>query len=426
MTIHPISDPNLEQCLLSHFFSDPSQLDDRKLRAELFTLPRNKKLYEALKKLRQQGEPISADGVRLIDIELEDEAKKLSLRRLGDLTTKTVIKRLVEMSKRREMQDVAAQLNESAVSADDPDAAVSEQLSRLMATESDDEETCRSVGDANRLIDTLEWRSMNPGKIRGLSSGFTKLDKITDGFHSGFSLICGRSSDGKSTIAMNFAVNIAENLLALGDSRQVYFGSYEMDHDDLLLRIASSISRQPMSEGGLTNAEMRVLGETITKMKRLPLVIDDKSHPAISYVMSRIRKLHREKGLAFAVIDYLQLVKNHKSKGDKVSDIDFISKELQGLSRELHIPILGVVMLKRAEKQWDKAKQKWFIPPPLLSDIKGSSSPEEDAQLVMLVYRDNDNNTFLQVSKNRFGLRNVEIPMIFEAATYNFREKDTK
>lgn len=426
MAIHPIADVSLEEVILSHVFSDASVADHKKLKPSLFSLPRNKSLYEVLKKLRQQGEPLTADAVKLEQPELEEVARRLSLRRLGDVTSNTVIKKLCDMAKRREMQDVAAHLAEAAVSADDPDAAVSEQLSRLMATESDDEETCRSVGDANRLIDTLEWRAMNPGKIRGLSSGFTKLDKITDGFHSGFSLICGRSSDGKSTIAMNFAVNIAENLLALGDSRQVYFGSYEMDHDDLLLRIASSISRQPMSEGGLTNAEMRVLGETITKMKRLPLVIDDKSHPAISYVMSKIRKIHREKGLAFAVIDYLQLVKNHKSKGDKVSDIDFISKELQGLSRELHIPILGVVMLKRAEKQWDKAKQKWFIPPPLLSDIKGSSSPEEDAQLVMLVYRDNDNNTFLQVSKNRFGLRNVEIPMIFEAATYNFREKETK
>jgi len=383
-------------------------------------------LFEAMRKLRQQGEPISADGVRLIDAELEDVAKKLSLRRLGELTTKTVVAKLCEMEKRRAMQEVAAQLAEAATSSDDPTAAASEQLSRLMAQEDDAEETCRSVGDANRLIDTLEWRAANPGRIRGLSTGFPKLDKITDGFHSGFSLIAGRSSDGKSTIAMNFAVNIAENLLALGDKRHVYFGSYEMDHDDLLMRIASSISRQPMSEGGLTNSEMRVLGETISKMKKLPIIIDDKSHPSVSYVMSRIRKLHREKGIAFAAIDYLQLLKNPKTKGDKVSDIDFISKELQGLSRELKIPILGVAMLKRAEKQWDKAKQKWFIPPPLLSDLKGSSSPEEDAQLVMLVYRDNDNNTFVQVSKNRFGMRNVEVPMIFEAATYNFREKDTK
>ena len=123
------------------------------------------------------------------------------------------------------------------------------------------------------------------------------------------------------------------------------------------------------------------------------------------------------------MVDYLQLVSNPKTKGDKTGDIDLASKSLQRLSRELKIPILGVAMLKRAEKQWDKQKQAWFIPPPLLSDLKGSSSPEEDSQLVMLVYRDNDNNSFVHVSKNRFGKRDTKIPVNFQAAIYRFEEK---
>lgn len=423
MTNHPVSDPALEEVILSHCFSDASVADHKKLKPSLFSLPRNKSLYEVLKKLRQQGEPLTADAVKLEQPELEEVARRLSLRRLGDVTSNTVIKKLCDMAKRREMQDVAAHLAEAAVSADDPSVAASEQLSRLMLQEEDGEETCRRVGDVAELIDNLEFRANNPGVIRGLSTGFAKLDKITDGFHSGFSLICGRSSDGKSTIAMNFAVNIAENLLAAGDQRHVYFGSYEMDFCDLTLRIATSIARSPLADDGLTNAQMRILGDAIRKMEKLNLIIDDKSGPSLDYVVNKIRKIHREKKLAFAVVDYLQLVSNPKTKGDKTGDIDLASKSLQRLSRELKIPILGVAMLKRAEKQWDKQKQAWFIPPPLLSDLKGSSSPEEDSQLVMLVYRDNDNNSFVHVSKNRFGKRDTKIPVNFQAAIYRFEEK---
>lgn len=423
MNVHPTQDSALEEIILSHFFADGSVIEHKKLKPSLFTHAPHRKLFETLKKLRQQGEKLNADAVRMEAPDLEELARHLSLRRLGDVTSNTVIKKLCDMEKRRNMQDVAAHLAEAAVSAEDPSAAASEQLTRLMAQEEDGEETCRRVGDVANLIDTLEFRANNPGVVRGLSSGYSKLDKITDGFHSGFSLACGRSSDGKSTLAMNFCVNIAQNLLAAGDSRSVYFGSYEMDHDDLVLRIASALSNHPMSESGLTNEQMRVLGQAIKVMEKLNIIIDDKSHPDLNYVVNRIRKIHREKKLAFAVIDYLQLVRNPKTKGDKVGDIDLVSKSLQGLSRELKIPILGVAMLKRADKQWDKQKQQWFIPPPLLSDLKGSGSPEEDAQLVMLVYRDNDNNSFIRVSKNRFGRRDVEIPMTFQAAIYKFTEK---
>ena len=421
--MHKTQDPALEEIILSHIFSDPSLIDHRRLRAGLFSVTQHRKLFELLRKLRTQGEPLTADAVAMLDADSAEMAKLLSLRRLGDVTSKTVIAKLCDMERRRSMQDVAAHLSEAATDADDPAAAAAEQLSRLMAQEDDGEDTCRSVGDVERLVDTLEFRANNPGVIRGLSTGYAKLDRITDGFHSGFSLVCGRSSDGKSTLAMNFCVNIAQNFLATEDTRSVYFGSYEMDHDDLALRIASSISGHPMSESGLTNEQMRELGKAISVMKKMNIIIDDKSHPDISYVINKIRRLHREKKLAFAVIDYLQLVRNPKTKGDKVGDIDLVSKSLQGLSRELQIPILGVVMLKRAEKQWDKQKQCWFIPPPLMSDIKGSGSPEEDAQLAMLVYRDNDNNSFIRVSKNRFGMRDVEIPMVFQAAIYKFIER---
>jgi replicative DNA helicase len=422
MTIHAIADTKTEEQLLSHCFSSPDELDNRKLKPELFTLPKHRQLFEAMRKLRQQGEPISADGVRLIDATLEDVAKKLSLRRLGELTTRTVVAKLCEMEKRRAMQEVAAQLAEAATGSENPDEAISEQLSRLMAREGDDETRSRKLGDVEELIDVFQWKSDNPGAIRGMSTGYAKLDKICDGLHPGLIALGGKTSDGKSTFALNVLLRVAEILRDKGDKRACWLGSFEMQAIDVQLRAASRLSGYPLSDGGLTHAQMSELTRAVKLLKSLNVVIDDKSHPKLSWVVSRIRKLHREQGLALAILDYGQLVRWDKSKGDTTADNNQISKAIQALSLELRIPIIVVVMLRRPEKTWDKKLSKWFIPPPTTSDIKSSGAWEEDAAAVWLIHRDMDNNTKLTVSKNRWGRRDVDIDLKFSAAIYGFDE----
>jgi replicative DNA helicase len=121
-------------------------------------------------------------------------------------------------------------------------------------------------------------------------------------------------------------------------------------------------------------------------------------------------------------VDYGQLIKWDKSKGDTTADNNHISKALQGLSLELRIPIIAVVMLRRPEKTWDKKLGKFFVPPPTTSDIKSSGAWEEDAAAVWLIHRDLENNTKLTVGKNRWGRRDVDIDLRFSAATYGFDE----
>lgn len=423
MTIHAIADTKLEEQALSHCFSSPDELDNRKLKPELFTLPKHRQLFEAMRKLRQQGEPISADGVRLIDAELEDVAKKLSLRRLGELTTKTVVAKLCEMEKRRAMQEVAAQLAEAATGSENPDEAISEQLSRLMAREGDSDSTTKEIGDMQQIIDIIEWRASHPGQIRGMSTGFTQLDRYTDGLHSGLVTIAARPACGKSTILLNLCLNIAESLKDNGDNRHIWFGSFEQDASEVQLRATASISGYPISDGGLTQQQMQVLGQSIARLRKLNITIDDRSGPPIEYVVSRIRRMHREKGLAAAFVDYAQLIRVSKSKGNKVDDLDKVSKSLQALGRELKIPIIAAAQLKRAERQWNKKDQKWFIPPPSMDDVKGCGSFEEDSYGVWLIHRGDDGETSLILGKNRHGPRDKEIKMTYAAAIYRFAEK---
>jgi replicative DNA helicase len=420
--MHPTHDTALEEIILSHFFADGSVIEHKKLKPSLFTHAPHRKLFETLKKLRQQGEKLNADAVRMEAQDLEELARHLSLRRLGDVTSNTVIKKLCDMEKRRNMQDVAAHLAEAAVSSDEPESVVSEQLSRLMAQESNDEDRAREIGDVNELIDVFQWKSENPGKIRGMSTGYAKLDKICDGLHPGLIVLGGKTSDGKSTFALNVLLRVAQNLRDNGDKRACWLGSFEMQAIDVQLRAASRLSGYPLSEGGLTHAQMGELSKAVNLLKSLNIVIDDKSHPPLSWVIKRIRTMHRERGLALAAVDYGQLIKWDKSKGDTTADNNHISKALQGLSLELRIPIIAVVMLRRPEKTWDKKLGKFFVPPPTTSDIKSSGAWEEDAAAVWLIHRDLENNTKLTVGKNRWGRRDVDIDLKFSAATYGFDE----
>jgi replicative DNA helicase len=421
--MHPTSDPSLEEILLSHCFTDPPLVEHKRLKPEVFTLPKHRSLYDTLLKLRQQGEPLTADAVAMEDADLQEVAKKLSLRRLGNVTSKTVIRKLLDMHQRRTMQDIAAHLNEAATASDDPEASMSEQLTRLMAQEDSGEVTERHVGDIDELVGIIEWRANNPGCIRGIPTGFPKLDKLIDGLHPGMMALAGRTSDGKSSLSMNISINVAEHLLETKDTRAIYYGSYEMNFIDMQLRMAAAKSGYDISLGGLTNQQKDVLTAALMSIRKLNIILDDKAHPNLDYVVNRLRKIHREKKLAMAVLDYAQLIRYQKSKGDRVGDLDMVSKTIQGLSRELDIPIIAVVMLRRPEKQFDKGRGKMIIPPPHTSDIKGCGSFEEDSQTVLMIYRDMEDNTKLIVGKNRRGPRDKEIDLAYAAPIFRFAEK---
>jgi replicative DNA helicase len=355
--------------------------------------------------------------------DLEELARHLSLRRLGDVTSNTVIKKLCDMEKRRNMQDVAAHLAEAAVSAEDPSAAASEQLTRLMAQEEDGEERLSYAGDMQEVIDLLQFRADNPGALRGISTGFSKLDKIIDGMNCGLFTIGGATGEGKSSLAMNIAINVAKNLHAAKDPAHILYFAMEMPAVEMKLRMVSCLSGMPFSDGGMTNQEMQELGRAISDMRKLNILFDESGHPGIEFLVNRARKLHREKKLKMIVSDYAQLLKVPKSRGNDASDLNHISKCLQSLSMELGIPIVNVVMLKRPEKQFDKKTGQFFIPPPSLGDVSGSAGFENDSVVVAMIQRDLENNTKLYIPKNRHGPRNVSVDLKFEAAIYRFTEK---
>src|SRR3982751_2652112 len=224
--------------------------------------------------------------------------------------------------------------------------------------------------------------------MTGTPSGFTELDEMTGGFQPGNMIIlAARPSMGKSALVTNFAENVA---LHPDRPRPVALFSLEMSESELAQRfIASqaSIKGDDLRKGRLKDPRkwQRVL-ETAARYDRSPLYVDDSSDIGILEVRAKARRLHQQTmseygGLGMIIVDYLQLLRTDARTDNRVQAIGEISRGLKILARDLEVPVVALSQLSRGvESRTDKR--------PLLSDLRESGSIEQDADLVMFLYRD--------------------------------------
>jgi replicative DNA helicase len=229
----------------------------------------------------------------------------------------------------------------------------------------------------------LEQRYSSPSDFTGLRSGFLDLDKMTAGLQStDLIIVAARPSMGKTA----FAMNIAE-YAALNSGLPVAVFSMEMSTSQLALRLISSlgrISQERLRTGRLLDQEWPRVTATITLLQGAKLFVDDTPALSPTELRSRARRLKREHGLGLVVIDYLQLmqVPSMQSRGEtKANEIGEISRNLKAMAKELNVPVIALSQLNRAvEQRTDKR--------PMMSDLRESGSIEQDADLVMFIYRD--------------------------------------
>ena len=235
------------------------------------------------------------------------------------------------------------------------------------------------VADTLQYVQTL---MNNNSAVTGLSTGFSELDQATAGLHSGELIIVGgRPSMGKTT----FVMNIAENVSMGGYVTAVF--SLEMPARALMMRLFSSMGAIPsnrMRIGNLDAREINRLQGAVNTLQKMPLFIDDSSHMTISEMRARCRRLQREQGhLHLVVVDYLQLMQPERSNDNRVNQMSDISRGLKLLAKELNVPVIALSQLNRAlESRENKDKR------PKLSDLRDSGAIEQDADVVMFVYRD--------------------------------------
>ena len=257
----------------------------------------------------------------------------------------------------------------------------------------------------NNIFFELKKKSLNPS-LSGLASGFYDLDSLTQGFQkSDLIIIAGRPSMGKTALGLNITLNIIKNL-----KLPVLFFSLEMSKEQIMYRLLSietNITQSKLKSGNLYKNDWTKLNKILKIMAKLPLFIDDSSDLSIQDIRSKIKTIiFEQKQIGLIIIDYLQLIQNLRLKiANRTQELSEITRILKNLAREFQIPIIALSQLSRnIENRVDKK--------PMLGDLRESGSIEQDADLVLMLYRgkyynlkQNENNTLTEliIAKQRNG-----------------------
>ena len=235
---------------------------------------------------------------------------------------------------------------------------------------------------------TIEMASnayKNDAGIVGVPTGLTDLDDRLGGLHkSDLLIIAGRPSMGKTALATNIAFHAAKNIQERGEKSCIAFFSLEMSSEQLSTRILAEQSRiksNDIRRGKISEEQFDKFIETSKNIAELPLYIDETPAISIAALSNRARRIKRIHGLDMIVIDYIQLMKGTSFKDGRVQEISEITQGLKALAKELSVPVLALSQLSRAVEQRDDKQ-------PQLADLRESGSIEQDADVVMFVYRE--------------------------------------
>tara|TARA_B100001245_G_scaffold17423_1_gene11561 strand:+ start:593 stop:2020 length:1428 start_codon:yes stop_codon:yes gene_type:complete len=237
-----------------------------------------------------------------------------------------------------------------------------------------------------QTIEMARSAYQNEEGIVGVPTGLTDLDTRLGGLHKqDLVIIAGRPSMGKTALATNIAFHAAKNIEKKGAKSTVAFFSLEMSSEQLATRILSEQSKirsNDIRRGKVSEKEFEQFIETSKNIFELPLYIDETPAITISAISNRSRRIKRLFGLELIVVDYIQLMKSiGKKEFNRVQEISEITQGLKALAKELNVPVLALSQLSRQVEQRDNKK-------PQLSDLRESGSIEQDADVVMFVYRE--------------------------------------
>ena len=233
---------------------------------------------------------------------------------------------------------------------------------------------------AEETVAYIEAIANRPGGVTGIASGFERIDQMTAGWHPGeLIVLAARPSMGKTALALRFALHAAHS------RHPVLLFSLEMNKQSLAMRILSiegRVSLQSLRTGRLSDDEWKRLGRALGELDALPLLIDDRPGIGVADIKAAARRMEREMGLSLIVVDYLQLLlpERYRRDGTREQEVAAIAQGLKRLAAELNVPIIALSQLSRAvETRHDKRPQ--------LSDLRESGSIEQEADVVLMLYR---------------------------------------
>ena len=403
-----------EAALLGAMMIDNRIADDTdKLAADHFFEPLHGRIFAAIKALREHDMTVTPVTLRPL-FEADPAMRELGgpgyLARLtgsgaGLIGARQFAQQIYDLALLRTLIEVGRDLVDKAMDTSkevNPRGQIeaAEEALFKVATDGGSESSIKTFAQATTAAIQMADRALNSGGgVSGVTTGLSSINAKMGGFHkSDLVILAGRPGMGKTSLATNIAFNAAQRWMqdeADGiDQKQrigakVAFFSLEMSADQLATRVLaeqSRISSQDLRMGKISQSEMDRLVVTAGELQNLPFVIDDTAGLTIGQLHTRLRRLqrrHGEQGIGLVVVDYLQLLQGsgRSSNENRVQEISEISRGLKTLAKDLNVPVLALSQLSRAVEQREDKR-------PQLSDLRESGSIEQDADVVLFIYRE--------------------------------------
>ncbi len=426
-----------EEAVLGSLLIDPEALFrvSSFLQAEDFYLQKNAWIYDAILDLNERREPI--DFVTLCD-EME---RREQLEAIGGAAYVTDLINAVpsaihveayghiveQAAIRRRLINAASRIAQLAYQEDENVDQIVDRAEQALFSVSQRRirRDLRPIHDIiTHYYERIEYLFDHQDEPLGVPSGFIDLDRLLGGFQrSDLILVAARPSVGKTSLCLSFAENAAK----LGQHVAIF--SLEMSGEQIVQRFVSGetgIDAQRLRLGDLRENEWPRFAETTGKMADLPIYIDDTPSISVLQMRTKARRLHAEHGIDLILVDYLQLMTTDARSENRVQEVSYISRSLKGLARELDVPVVAASQLSRAVEQRNDKR-------PILADLRASGSLEQDADVVMFIYRDElynpetekKNIADIIIAKHRNGPTG-SIQLFFLEQLAQFRDAETQ
>ncbi len=378
-----------EQSLLGGILIDPESINEIAdiIKADDFYITEHKQIYLAATELFMTNREI--DVVTLVDTLVkkgiydksggEDYIKTLAEVVPNSLNLKDYAKIVKEKSSLRQLIEVCGQINESAYSEQESATGIIELAeSKIFAiAQGRDTKNFRHIRDVlGSVYNNLHELSTNPEAAHGTPTGFSGLDRVLVGMgNSDLVLVGARPGMGKTSFALNIATNVAQST-----RKKVCVFSLEMSAEQLVSRILSSealVDSHELRSGKLSNDSWEKIADASSRLASCDILIDDTSGISVTDMKAKLRRVDN---LGLVIIDYLQLMQSDRKIENRVNEVAEISRSLKIMAKELMVPIICCAQLSRGpESRTDKK--------PMLSDLRDSGAIEQDADVVMFLYR---------------------------------------
>jgi replicative DNA helicase len=379
---------NIERAVLSSILFNPEELEDvlGVLKPKDFYLPAHKKIFEVMVKLHGDDMPIDEEFIRKrVDAKDVDDSILLEILSANPITnTLAYVREIKDGAVKRELASLATTIKKVAIeeemSANEALDTIQGELYKISTDSATSELKDMQTVTGDTLSYIEKMKKMGNKHLIGETTGFEALDRRTTGFNAGdLIIIAARPAMGKTALVLNMALKNVEQ------GKGVIFFSLEMPAEQLMLRMLSaktSIPLQNLRKGDMDDQQWSNLSGAFDDLNTKKLFVDDGGSININQLRARVRKLaqNESNNIKLVIIDYLQLMQGTGNK-DRHQEVSDISRGLKMLAREMKIPIIALSQLNRGlENRPDKR--------PMLSDLRESGAIEQDADIIMFVYRD--------------------------------------